>query len=349
MKSGFFPKSLRIRILCILFIGIIVTVSVSFFVQLENSKKRVQEDEIKSTTLLSSVLYSILEQTMAKGRVNEVSRALDGIAKNPLFTRIEILDRNMNPRFWATGLGKMEKERSLTIPVRSRQLCKKCHGNADPIGYLRIGFDTSIYDERFVKETMLNLGTSLAVLITLSIMVYICLEKGLFSRLQKINIAMQYFGRGNLKYRIKVDGEDELSKMAKAFNDMARNIYKINYRLFKVSEFSNTLSRCRSVEETLRQTVGFLIKYFDINGAKIMVRMDSKENEFSDGVMKGIIYSEAIFCNDEEIGYIKVSASKDMTVEELSALKIVASSVSTTLERLTKIDLEFEKKEHRIR
>ncbi len=337
-------KSIRLKILCVLFLGIIATVTISFYVQLENSKKRVQEDEAKNTALLSAVLYSILEQTMAKGRVNEVTRALEEIAKNPLFTRIEVLDRNMNPRFWARGPGKMQKERAIIIPVRSKQLCRGCHGDQDPIGFLRIGFDTSNYDERFIKETTLYLGTSLAVLITLSVMVYICLEKGLFSRLQKINIAMQYFGRGNLKYRIKVDGEDELSKMAKAFNDMARNIYKINYRLFKVSELSTALSKCRSIEELLKQTARFMIRYFDLNGVSIKVRLHNREDGFTDGNMRGIIYTEALFCNNEEVGNIKVAATRDMTVEELSALKIVASSISTTLERLIKIDMEFEKK-----
>jgi len=271
---------------------------------------------------------------MAEGRVDEVSRALDGIAKNRLFTRIEILDRNLTPRFVAKGPGQSRKERTLIIPIRPRHVCIRCHGSIDPIGYLRIGFDTSIYDERFLKETMINLGTSFAILLSLTIMVYICLQKGVFSRLQKINIAMQYFGKGNLKYRIKVTGYDELSNVARTFNDMARNIYKLNFRLFKISEFPTMINRCKTHEQVLKKTVDFVNRFFDINGVEIMLKSTAENLSISSGLMEGIVYEEEICYENKQIGYIKIAVSRDMSVEELSAIKIIASSVSMAAERI---------------
>jgi methyl-accepting chemotaxis protein len=329
-----YPKSLRVKLLCILFLGIVATVSVSFWVQLENTKERIQEDEKKNMQLLSSVLYSILEQTMAKGKVDEVSRALDVIATSPTITGIEILDRDMTTRFSSENRKPTNRVSVFTMPIRPRPICKRCHGNADPIGYLRIGFDTTTYEKRFFKEVSINLGTSVAVLLTLTILVYICLQKGIFSRLQKINVAMQYFGRGNFRYRISVKGEDELSRMARAFNEMARNIYKINYRLYKVSEFSTLINKCMSEDEVFNKTVEFLKKFFDINGAAIILSEPEDRVVASLGEIEGFLYIEPIFLKKKEIGSIKVAVSRDFTMEELSAIKIVTSSVSMALERV---------------
>ena len=329
-----YPKSLRVKILCILFLGIIATVSVSFLVQLENTKERIQEDEKKNMQLLSSVLYSILEQTMAKGNVDEVSRALDVIAMSPSITRIEILDSDMTTRFSSETKTSTKSVSLFTMPIRPRPICKRCHGNADPIGYLRIGFDTATYKKRFYKEVSVNLGTSVAVLLTLTILVYICLQKGIFSRLQKINVAMQYFGRGNFRYRITVKGEDELSRMARAFNEMARNIYKINYRLYKVSEFSTIINRYISDEEVFNKTVEFLKKFFEINGVAIILNEPEERVVTSIGEIEDLLYIEPILLKGKEIGCIKIAVSRDFTMEELSAIKIVTSSVSMALERV---------------
>ncbi len=329
-----YPRSLRIKLLCILFLGMVATVSVSFWVQLENTKERIQEDEQKSMQLLSSVLYSILEQTMAKGKVDEVSNALSVIATSPSITGVEILDRDMTARFSAEDNRPASKISIFTMPVRPRPICRKCHGNADPIGYLRIGFDTTTYEKRFFREVSINLGTSVAVLLTLTILVYICLQKGVFSRLQKINVAMQYFGKGNLKYRITVKGEDEISRMARAFNEMARNIYKINYRLYKVSEFSTIINKCISEEEIFNSTVEFIRKYFDVNGVAVTLNEPEERIVASRGETEGFLYIEPVLLKKKEIGSIKVAASRDFTMEELSAIKIVASSLSMALERV---------------
>ncbi len=330
-----FPKSLRAKILCMLFMGIVATVSVSFWVELKNTKERIHEEEKKNMQLLTSVLYSILEQTMVKGNVEDVSRALDLIATSPSIVRIEILDRDMSPRFGSEQNRQTDRVRLFTIPVRPRPACKDCHGDADPIGYIRIGFDTTGYERRFYKELTITLGTSLAVLLTLTILVYICLQKGIFSPLQKINVAMHYFGRGNFRYRITAKGEDELSKMARAFNEMARNIYKINFRLYKVSEFSNIINRCTSEEEVYRKTVEFLNRYFDIKGVAIVLNEPEERVVSSLGEIEGFLYIEPITLNKKEIGSIRLSASRDFTMEELSAIKIVASSLSMALERIS--------------
>ncbi|NOY63844.1 MAG: HAMP domain-containing protein [Nitrospirae bacterium] len=329
-----YPKSLQVKLLCILFFGIVVTVAVFFWVQLENTKDRIQDDEKKNMQLLSSVLYSILEQTMAKGKIDEVSRALNVIAMSPSITEIEILDRDMNARFNSENKRSTDKTSLFTIPIRPRPVCRGCHGNPDPIGYLRIGFDTTTYEKRFYREVSITLGTSVAVLLTLTILVYICLQKGVFSRLQKINVAMQYFGRGNFRYRISVKGEDELSTMARVFNEMARNIYKINYRLYKVSEFPTIINRCLSEDDVYNKTIEFLMRFFEINGVAIILNEQEETVVASGGKTEGFLYIEPILIKEKEIGSIKISVSRDFTMEELSAIKIVTSSVSMALERI---------------
>ncbi len=324
-------KGLRAKLLVVLFGGILLITSISFYVQFAILKRSIYEDEKRNTMVITSALYAILEQTMAKGRVDEVTRALQEIAGTPPVRSIQILGRDMDPTFEARGDRVTERETVLTIPIRSRTVCKRCHGGVDPIGYLRIGFDSTIYRERLYRETGITLGINFLMLLSLMIMVYVCLQKGIFSRLQKLNTAMQYFGRGNLRYRIAVKGDDELSRVARAFNEMARNIYKINFRLYKVSELSLLLNRSNSTDEIFRKTVDFIMRFFDVNGADIVYRDSTVASE---GKMEGIEYSEPIVVEHAEAGFIRVSTSKDFTVEELSALRIVANSVSIAIQTL---------------
>ncbi len=83
--------------------------------------------------------------------------------------------------------------------------------------------------------------------------------------------------------------------------------------------------------ENAGKTVDFIMRFFDVNGADIVYRDSTVASE---GKMEGIEYSEPIVVEHAEAGFIRVSTSKDFTVEELSALRIVANSVSIAIQTL---------------
>ncbi len=329
------PRSLKFKILFLLFSGIILSVAISFYIDVNDSKRWLQEDSKKNLKIVSSAIYSILEYTMAKGELEEVPFALKNLTRNPMITDIQLLDRDMNPRFVSRRDGSVREKKVVMMAIRPRTVCKKCHGKTDPIGYLRIGFDISEYRKRLTEEIFRNLGVSLLLLMSIFVFVFICLEKGIFSRLKMINTAMKSFGSGNLRERVQLKGEDELGEMAKVFNEMAGNIYRINYRLFKVSEFSTFIYRKRTEEEVFYETVRFLKKIFSLNGVAIFLNEPAEERLITYmGELSGLIYNEPLVVDMKEVGTIKVSVSRDMTVDELSALSLIASAASAAVERI---------------
>jgi HAMP domain-containing protein len=360
-----FPRSLKLKILFLMFSGIILSVAISFYIEVYNSKKRLNNELENNLKIISSAIYSILEQTMAKqdlegvspvsgsyqnpcdiqtvsGSLKEVTSAFKRLTTNPLLTDVQLMDRDMRPRFASSRGGAVNENKVVTMAIRPRPVCKKCHGATDPIGYLRIGFDISDYRRKFTREMLINVGVSLMLLLSIFASVFICLEKGIFSRLKMINRAMKSFGSGNLREQVKIKGEDELGNMAEAFNEMARNIYRTNYRLVKVSEFSTFIYRKRTEEEVLNETIRFLKKTFNLNGAAIFLNDSDGERLVTYfGEITGLIYNETLVVEMKEIGTLKLAVTGDLTVDELSALSLIASAASVAIERIRQHRVSF--------
>lgn len=110
-------------------------------------------------------------------------------------------------------------------PIVNHQVCYKCHGKASPLrGVLLLS--TSLAE---VERDILQVRQQTLLLLGLSLMVTMLLTGYLMGRsvvapLETVTEAMARVREGDLEYRVTVDSQDELGRMADSFNRMTAGV-----------------------------------------------------------------------------------------------------------------------------
>lgn len=124
---------------------------------------------------------------------------------------------------------------------------------------------------KLTQQTRLQNTTIAAIEITLSIIATILLGLFLTRGLRKLEVSAQIFGSGNLKHRIEIKGNDEISDVARSFNKMASHLSKGQAELEQQNE--NLIKQTNLVIE---------------QGKQIKLLMDSTEEGIYGADLKGI-------------------------------------------------------------
>src|SRR5262249_46236111 len=141
--------------------------------------------------------------------------------------------------------------------------------------------------------------------------------RGLTRRLERLQIGVETLGAGNLAARVKVEGRDEVARVADAFNRSAARIEELvnAHRMLLAHashELRTPLSRLRLAIELYQQTSD--AKY------KIQIERDIRE---LDALVDEILLSSRLTANPslqspEEVDLLAVAAEECARVEGCS-------------------------------
>lgn len=331
-------KSLRFKLFLILLSGITVSVLFLLYIEVTASEKELREDLQKNLTNIASIIYTILENTMAQGRKDEVVKNLRHLTDvSPVIKEIRLLDNKKSVKFETSKIIYTKSSlKRLSYPITARQVCYKCHGQKRLIGFLEVGFDITREKKRLTSKLKRYFMSYWLLLIIITSYVFITLERGIFRRLDEVGEAMKAVARGDFKKQLSIKRKDEIARIAEIFNRMSQNIYQTNNRLHMFSTFTFLVYQQKTEDYVLNLTIDYLNNIFPGYYTEISIKRGKEEIvkkslEKRDGQKE---YIEAIVTNNKKIGNIKLSSNKELTENELSILKLMAAVVSRTVEKI---------------
>ena len=131
------------------------------------------------------------------------------------------------------------------VPVRNRAPCRECHGEASehPInGVLVVDHRARNVRQQAIVSTALLGGAGLVVIALTGVAGLFVVRRDVVRPLAKLNTASNALSQGNLDSRVEVSGDDEISDLGRAFNDMAARL-------------SDSLSSVRERERFLQEMI----------------------------------------------------------------------------------------------
>ena len=331
-------KSLRFKLFLILLSGITATVLLLLYIEVTTSEKELRKDLQENLTNIASTIYTILENTMAQGRKDEVVKNLRHLTDvSPVVKEIRLLDNKKTVKFETLkAIYSPDNLKRLSYPIMARPVCHKCHGQKKLIGFLEVGFDITREKNRLNSMFKRYFTSYWILLILITSYVFITLEKGIFRRLDEVGDAMKAVARGDFQKRISVKGNDEIAKIAKIFNRMSQNIYQINSRLHMFSSFTFLVYQQKTEDYVLDLTLDYLNNIFPGYHAEILIKREGEEivKKTPDNGDYKENYEEAIVTNNKNIGTIRISSNMELTENELSIFKLMVVAVSRAIEKI---------------
>lgn len=230
----------------------LVAISVLFAALFIGMSQKILSDERANTSLqLNKLLQTALEHAMKRRDLEGIREIILQFGEQDEIRNVMILNTEGEIRLATQQqlIGSIDKKissaktaytlfkdtpdtgevlRSVN-PIYNQDDCEGCHNKKEshPInGVLVVDFDASILRKNARESTLALMGAgSTVVLITLFggwwFMGFFVLKP--VHRLLK---AQQEFTNGNLKTRVETYGDDEISKLGKSFNSMAKTIEK---------------------------------------------------------------------------------------------------------------------------
>ena len=338
IKKGSFLKSLRFKLFLILISGITLSVLFLLCMEVTYSGKELRADLREKLTGAAFIINTILENTMAQGRKDEVIRNLRHLTEvSPVIKEIRLLDSNKKVKFETGKIMYNQKNiERLFYPITARPICYKCHGQRHLIGFLEVGFDITKEKKRLstkLKRYFVSYWTLLVILISF---VFIILERGIFRRLDEVGKAMEAVAAGDFRKQLSTKKGDEIARIAQTFNRMSQNIYEINTRLQLFSTFTFLVSQQKTEDDVINLTVDYMKNIFPSHYTELAIRRAEKEIvKKTPGHNRGQTeYREPIVINNKETGNIRLFSDRELTDNELSILKLLTAVVSRAIERI---------------
>ncbi len=147
---------------------------------------------------------------------------------------------------------------------------------------------------------------------------------------------MNAVGRGDFRRQITVKGDDELSNIVRVFNDMSKNIYQINSRLRRFSEFTFFLFQQQTEDDILNLTLEYLEKIFLVDCAEIFLQRNNQDTVLrsSESCNGKNVYTKDLYINNVTIGTVKIYRTDALTEDEQSTFGLFATVVSRAIEKI---------------
>ncbi|MFC2103632.1 ATP-binding protein, partial [Bacteroidota bacterium] len=122
------------------------------------------------------------------------------------------------------SLGSDNEKYSSLEPIKNEKMCQSCHEEKGTIAYLDIDTNLTLAESAFYTgfEHMIYLGW--AVIIILSIGLYIIFNKFINSPLKKLVLALNDVEKGYLNVKLKGEYNDEIGIVFQHFNSMTSNL-----------------------------------------------------------------------------------------------------------------------------
>jgi signal transduction histidine kinase len=210
--------------------------------------------------------------------------------------------------------------RSVPAPPTRRQTGGWVHGRGGPAWAIRLPDDRWVV-ARVPSRPHTPLWSILAFLGTIALMVALCaypIARRLTRRLERLNAKVEALGAGDLSARVKIEGKDEVARLAESFNRSAARVEELVHAhkmlLANTShELRTPLSRIRLGIELLKETPD----------AKLGAALQKDIAEL-DGLIEQILLSSRIeavreVASPEDVDLLGVAAEEAARYEQCSA------------------------------
>lgn len=216
-------RSLKIRIAATVFLLELILLPTVLWqtqsVANERAKQQVSTQDNTIVQLLSEVSHVALLTT----EYSEVSPQFDQAAENPHIMEIHLYDERERI-IASSNLQSLGKDFSHeTTDPDTYWLRHPIEGASDQIGALHVKFSDKELKAAY-KES-LTLGLSIAAIgMTAILLAGLLMGHILTRRLRRVMVQTKQFAAGDLNARADVKGDDEITDLASAFNDMASQV-----------------------------------------------------------------------------------------------------------------------------
>ena len=248
------PHSLRFRLTVGMTVALSAILAAFILLHYENQRQRTLSDADAHLAEVSQVIEGSLTHAMLNRDLSELQQIIDDVAGQRNVRAIRLLDASGEVRFASGGQdvgarpdlrdpgcrpcheeGKPPRTSSVIIrslageqvlrsyrPIHSQPACQTCHDpQADPTGSLLIDYSLSETNARLASDLRLSLIAGLAVIFVAACTASWLLDRLAFGKLERMMQAIRRFGEGDRSARAPVGGQDEVDRLAAAFNRMA--------------------------------------------------------------------------------------------------------------------------------
>ncbi|WP_316367678.1 sensor domain-containing diguanylate cyclase [Candidatus Thiodiazotropha sp. CDECU1] len=131
----------------------------------------------------------------------------------------------------ASLIGKVDEsgERyTILLPIANKLVCHQCHGDSQKVlGFARLSTSLQQVNQMVSQSRNQAIWVLVVVLILFLLLTYLFLRKAVITPIHQVTEAMYHVEQGDLTQQVPEIGKDELGRMARSFNAMARQILEI--------------------------------------------------------------------------------------------------------------------------
>lgn len=248
-------------------------------------------------------------------------------------------------------------------------------------GTVRVGLtEQSLYEA--LSKITINLFITMFLLILISGLVTFSLTKILTAPIKHLLNVTKEVSKGNLAIRARAFANDEVGKLADAFNAMLTSLQKVeqekegyyqkvslrNRELSLLNDLRGNITSSKEMEKLLNDFFIRLIKELDFNAGILKIKLLNEWKTFiySNSTCpnnNGIPYSNCEHCyeylrkrykfsinvKDDLIGYMEICSNQELDERSIDILKSLSYQISVSVENMQLWDELKQKEEVRIK
>jgi len=221
-------------------------------------------ERAKASERINRLLQASLENAMIKRDLDGLQRIVSGLGQQEGVAGVMILDPNREVRFASDPdrLGEHLPGEALVAhtrfverpdgrevlrsvnPVTNKPQCAECHGPVadNPVnGILLVDYDAGALRSGALHTALTLGGSGLAVLLLTLGLLWAVLRHVVVQPVQRLEEASARVSQGDLTARVQATGRDELARLARTFNRMAKSVEASMAEVHRRDEFFQAL------------------------------------------------------------------------------------------------------------
>lgn len=290
-------KSVKSKFISFSILLIIVTAVMPMYFLLKQLRNNFNDRSIIMLDTTSEIVRYGLKAAMMTGHPEDLRDVIKALSMKEGVYQIRIIDRTGKIRYTSNedelnedisllspydfdfrsiddkviSLGPNNEKYSSIEPIKNEKMCQTCHKEKDTIAYLDINTNLTLAESAFYTgfEHMLYLGW--AVIIILSIGLYVIFNRFINNPLNKLVHALNDVEKGYLNVKLAAEHNDEIGTVFQHFNAMTSNLKSSREKIdqMHMSELQR-LGRLTTLGELTAQTAHEINNHIAI----IMARAD---------------------------------------------------------------------------